>query len=225
MERSALGALQDLSQHDHRSGVKLQGEDMQAVVTDQLRQAVICRGTFIVIQLLGAYLGTDNSANFSHPCSRSCLTGVYRAIGAVAVTVPTCYWLYSNKPDTSAHHDDHHESHDEEEESKDDEEQPAETEEKSDESGDDKSEESSSDEGNDTPDTSDDESEDKEKVTKSSEDSDNNETRKHVPDAKGGSKKRIESGNSITQGKEEDTADSDVADKVLIHDICDMSYC
>jgi len=127
-------------------------------------------------------------------------------IGSVGVTVPTIWYLLANPPE-APHGDDEHGAHGahgkghEEEESKD-------------ESEDDKSEDSGSEEEGkeaDTPDTSDDEGE---TVTKSSEEGETDETRKHIPDAKGGAKKRIEGAEGKAQGVgEEEEADKPAASK------------
>lgn len=124
---------------------------------------------------------------------------VIGAAGAVAVTVPTCWYLLSNGPDTShghgGHDDGHGESQEEsepEQESKDEAEDKSEekAEESADDKESDKSEDSDDEKAADTPDTSDDEGESK----------DGN-TVKRIPDAKGGFKKRLESENAITQGE------------------------
>jgi len=140
------------------------------------------------------------------------------AAGAVAVTVPTCWYLLANGSDTSHGHDDHGEVHgkshgdeeEAEEESKDVSEEK--TEDSSEEKEDsEKSEDSDSEEDEketDTPDTSDDEEED-EKTTKK----DGN-SAKSVPDAKGGIKKRIESEKGIKQGEgETEGGDGEPKDK------------
>jgi len=134
-------------------------------------------------------------------------------IGALVSTGAGCAWLLSGeqpKPhgDHGDHHGEEHEEHEEEsaeakedgdsEKPEDGEQEPkeeAKEESKEDSTGDD----SGSDSGADTPDTSDDEG-------------DNN-TRKSIPDAKGGNKKRIESNNAIKQGEEQDTAESSIKDK------------
>lgn len=169
-----------------------------------------------------------------HSCRLRQLTTSSRAAGAVAVTLPSCYFILSQ--DTGAHHGDDHGSHGEEheeEESKEESSEEAESEEKPDEDGDkeektestDESEKSDdsgkteaaeksddSDSGDekdaDTPETSDDESDEPHKV---GEDAKN--VRKHVPDAKGGAKARLESKAAITQGKPAEEADGP-SDKV-----------
>ncbi|KAG9233767.1 hypothetical protein BJ875DRAFT_463321 [Amylocarpus encephaloides] len=120
------------------------------------------------------------------------------AAGAVAVTVPTCWFILSQSPDESHGHNDsgaHGKGHGEhEEESKDSEEPESEESEAKEESKDaeDSDDSDSSEKGQGTPDTSDDEGgQAREKVL--AKDDDTNNTRKHVPDAKGGVKLRIES--------------------------------
>lgn len=140
------------------------------------------------------------------------LTTSFRAVGAVAVTVPTCWYLLSNAPDTAHGHGDHGDSHgkehdeehaeskdEPEEESKDegeDKEASSDAEDKDSEKSEDS--DSSDDEKKepDTPDTSDDEGDDEK----------GGNTKKHIPDAKGGAKKRIESTNAVTAG-EKDSSD------------------
>jgi len=124
------------------------------------------------------------------------------AAGAVAVTVPTCWYLLSNGPDTSHGHDDHGDSHGAAHGEKHDKEPKEEEGEKSEgeeEKSDDAEgkEEDSDDKKNDadTPDTSDDEGEDDGKNTKTSN-----------PDAKGGNKKRIQSNNAVKAGEKDDEA-------------------
>ncbi|KAE8444057.1 hypothetical protein EG329_000925 [Mollisiaceae sp. DMI_Dod_QoI] len=140
------------------------------------------------------------------------------AVGAIAVTVPTCWYLLSNAPEAAhghGHGDSHGKEHGEEhgdeaeDDSKDEgedtrassdaEDKDSEKSEDSDSSDDEKQEA-------DTPDTSDDESSDKES------DDDGN-TKKHISDAKGGAKKRIESDKSIKQGESETSGDEAAASK------------
>jgi hypothetical protein len=127
------------------------------------------------------------------------LTTSFRAAGAVGVTVPTCWYLLSNAPDTShghgdhgdAHGESHGEEHEEPKESKDEGETSEDAEEKGEES--DKSEDPDSEDETkdaDTPDTSDDEGED-----------DSGDAKKTSPDAKGGIKKREESTKSTKAGE------------------------
>ncbi|KAB8299786.1 hypothetical protein EYC80_000038 [Monilinia laxa] len=145
------------------------------------------------------------------------------AAGAVAVTVPTCWFLISNKPESShghgghgdghgAHAEEHEEEEEKPEEKEDD--KPAESEEKPEEKEEPKkSDESDSDDetkDQDTPATSDDESVVGE--------TDKN-VQKSVPDAKGGNKTRLESKAAIKQGEdgsegsEEEPSDKAAASK------------
>ncbi|KAI9744796.1 MAG: hypothetical protein M1818_001721 [Claussenomyces sp. TS43310] len=103
------------------------------------------------------------------------------AIGAVAVTVPSCWFLMQSPPEGAHgdHADSHGKSHD------DNDEKPAATKSEGEEPTEPESE-SEDESGADTPVTSDDEAE----VVK-----------KEVPDAKGGSKKRIESQKGKKQGE------------------------
>jgi len=106
------------------------------------------------------------------------------------VTVPTCWYLISNAPDTSHGHEDHggdhgSKSHGEEHVEEEPEVEPEDGNEKGEEDSN-KSEDSDS-EAADTPDTSDDEAED-------------GNTKSSTPDAKGGNKKRIESDKGEKQG-------------------------
>ncbi|RDW94625.1 hypothetical protein BP5796_00388 [Coleophoma crateriformis] len=115
------------------------------------------------------------------------------AAGALIVTVPTCWYLYKNGPDTSSHGhgghgDDHAKKHEEpKEESKDEpEEKPEASEEKKDEP--EKSEksddsESADEKPTDTPDTSDDEEEKSAPDAKGSEETDASEEPKDKPAA------------------------------------------
>jgi hypothetical protein len=148
------------------------------------------------------------------------LTTSSRAVGAVGVTIPSCWYLLSNAPEPAHGHGDHGDSHgkeheeeheeepkdEPEEESKDeaeDKEASSETEDKDSEksedsdSGDDEKKESG------TPDTSDDEG------AEDSEAKDEGNTKKQIPDAKGDNKKRIESSNAIKAG-EKDNSDDEV---------------
>jgi hypothetical protein len=124
----------------------------------------------------------------------------FRAAGAVGVTVPTCWYLLSNAPNTSHGHDDHGDSHgaahdEKHEEPKEEEgeksEDPEGKEEESEKSEDSDSEDEKKD--TDTPDNSDDEGGDDDKNTKTT-----------IPDAKGGIKKRSESKNAIKAGENGD---------------------
>jgi len=131
------------------------------------------------------------------------------AVGAVAITAPACWYILSNSPESSHGHGDHgdghgkeHEEQHEEEESKDeepkeeskDEGEEKETSSDAEEKDSDKSEDSDSgdEKETDTPDTSDDEG---------SDGSEDKNTKKHIPDAKGGAKKRVESNKSIKAGE------------------------
>lgn len=134
------------------------------------------------------------------------------AVGAVAVTAPACWYILSNAPEPAHGHGDHGDSHgkeheeEHEEESKDeepkeeskDEGDDKETSSDAEEKDSDKSEDSDSGDEKeaDTPDTSDDEG---------SDGGENKNTKKHIPDAKGGAKKRVESNNSIKAGKNDDS--------------------
>jgi len=129
------------------------------------------------------------------------------AIGGVAVTIPSCYYILTSI-DTGGHgHDEHGEGHGEKHgEEHEAEEKEEGEEEKSEEKSEDAEDSDSGDEKEaDTPDTSDDEGED---------DSEGKNTKETVPDAKGGSKKRIESNAGKTQGeKPESDGDDAPADK------------
>ena len=89
--------------------------------------------------------------------SRDLGANITRAIGAVAVTIPSCWYLLSNAPDNSHGHDDHGAAHseshgkeDHHEESKEEPEEPEESAEKSEAKDSEKDEESGSeDEGKD----------------------------------------------------------------------------
>ena len=128
------------------------------------------------------------------------------------MTVPTCWYLLSNGPDTAHGHDDHGDSHgsahaEEHEEEPKDEETEGEKSDDADgkEEESEKSEDSDSedDKKDDTPDTSDDEGED-----------DDNNTKTAKPDAKGGIKKKSESKNAIKAG---DTGDKVFRTRILAH--------
>lgn len=155
-----------------------------------------------------------------------------RAAGAVAVTVPACWYLISTAPDTSHHGgdhggdhgDDHGKSHDEDDEESEDEgeDQPKNTEEKDD-SDTEKSEDSDSGDkgkGADTPDTSDDEGKGETKKAAadvkfkgSTKEGEAPDSREHVPDAKGGAKKRINSDKAIKLGGDEEATDGDSSEE------------
>ncbi len=124
------------------------------------------------------------------------LTTSFRAAGAVAVTLPTCWYLLSNGPETSHGKGHKEESTEDEEKSEDDETKSEDSEEEKNNSAGEEPEESSSDDKDaDTPATSDDEK-DAELEAKN--------TRKHIPDAKGGAKARLESNKGIKLGENDD---------------------
>lgn len=126
------------------------------------------------------------------------------AVGAVAVTIPSCYYILTTI-DTGGHgHDEHGEGHgeehgeehEEEGEGKGEEEKSDSSDQKAQEKSDDSDDSESGDEKEaDTPETSDDEGGD----GSESQDEGQN-TKKHIPDAKGGAKKRVESNNSQNLG-------------------------
>lgn len=139
-------------------------------------------------------------------------TSLLRAAGAVAVTVPTCWFLISNKPESSHGHGGHGDSHGAHAEEHEEEEQKSEEEEKPEEKEDDKPAESEekpeekeepkkSDESD-----SDDETKDQDTPATSDDESVVGETdknvRKSVPDAKGGNKARLESKAAVKQGED-----------------------
>jgi hypothetical protein len=142
------------------------------------------------------------------------------------VTVPACWYLLSNAPDTSHGHGDHDDAHgksheeEEVEEPKDESEKSEEGEEKEDNKDNEKSEDSDSDDEKkeeDTPDTSDDEG--KEAAKKPADDlkfkgpTQAGDERKHIPDAKGGAKKSIKQGEATDSGSDS----SGPKDKVREH--------
>lgn len=155
-----------------------------------------------------------------------------RAITSAAVTVPCIWYLWpeSKKKDGHGHGDDEHKGHEEDGQASGDEggEHSPEGEEageddtaKQDEKEDEKSESESEEEGQqDTPDTSDDDYGDiphekegggniegvqfKGATKGGTEEGEQGDTRKHIPDAKGASKKRIESDYGIVQGAAQD---------------------
>lgn len=190
---------------DHNSCAKLHGVDMPVEVTGLLKQEVMPCGKRLMDSKLINFVVDD----------------VIRAAGAIAITVPSCWFILSNSPDTShghgghgGHDDSHGKEHEEEakEESADD----AETEEKPDEGAEkeddsDKSEDSDSGDEKeaDTPETSDNESEKSE-----AKDAGKN-TKTHIPDAKGGAKNRLESKAAIKAGELKDDGNADgPSDKV-----------
>jgi hypothetical protein len=136
-----------------------------------------------------------------------------RAIAGIAVTIPSCYYILTSIDAGSHGHDDHEEGHgekhgeehEEEEKEEAEEEKPVESEEKSEDSDD---SESGEEKEADTPETSDDEEDDE---------SEGKNTKKHIPDAKGGAKKRIDSNNSKTLGEKPESDHEDApADKVCL---------
>jgi len=169
----------------------------------------------------------------NHCCQLSILRDIWvtdyfvRLVGALAVTVPSCWYLLQNGP--AAHHghgghgDEHGKAHgnehgEEHKESKD--EPESKDDEKSSENGDDTD---SGDESKevDTPDTSDDEDGKDEKEGKSKDDTSSNTAPtpkgdiKVYPDSKGASKKRTDSEKGKKQGKPEG-ADAESKDTVLL---------
>jgi hypothetical protein len=139
------------------------------------------------------------------------------AAGAIAVTVPSCWYLLQNAPDTShghGDHGDHGESHGEShgEEKEDETEEKSKDEEKSEDKEDSESDSDSDSKEADTPDTSDDEG-----AAEEESGSDEKNTKKIIPDAKGSNKKRIESKQGKKQGEledpENDTDDEAAASK------------
>lgn len=152
------------------------------------------------------------------------LTTSSRAIGAVAVTVPTCWYLLSNTPEPAHGHGDHGDSHGEEHEEEHKEESKDEPEE---ESKDEDKEASSDAEDKDSEKSEDSDSVDDEKKGANTPDSSDNEgaedseakedgnTKKHIPDAKGGAKKRIESDNAIKAGESASSDDAVCLDQTM----------
>jgi len=148
------------------------------------------------------------------------------AAGAVAVTVPTCWFLISNAPDNSHGHGGHGDSHGkahaeehEEEEKSEEEEKPEEHEDKpaeSEEKTEDKEEPKETDKSDES--SSDDEAKDQDTPATSDDDSVVGETDKNVrksfPDAKGGNKGKLESKAAIKQGEDNSKGkDGEPADK------------
>ncbi|KUJ21728.1 uncharacterized protein LY89DRAFT_694232 [Mollisia scopiformis] len=130
------------------------------------------------------------------------------AVGAIAVTIPSCWYLLSNSPDTEHGHGDHGDSHGkehEEHEEESEEESKDEPEEESKDEGEDKkasteSEDKDSDKSEDS-DSGDDEKKAADTPDTSDDEGDEKNTKKSIPDAKGGSKKRLESNNAVKQGE------------------------
>lgn len=157
---------------------------------------------------------------------------ISRLVGAVVVTVPSCWYLLQSGPETGHGHGDHGDGHGkehgeghgvehEEKESKD--ESESSDEDKSSEKG---KESDNGDENKeaDTPDTSDDEGDKDEKDGKSKDSTSSDAPsipkgdKKLVPDPKGANKKRTDSEKGQKQGKVEDMADggdSESKDTVL----------
>lgn len=165
-----------------------------------------------------------------------------RALGAVAVTVPSCWYLLQNGPEKSHGHGDHGDAHGKEH-GDDHEEEESQDESKDEDKDSKKSDDSDSgDEGKDadTPDTSDDEGEkdDKSKDSKAGDgkpkedktkdnakskdgNSENNKSdtpkapsgdKKTIPDSKGANKIRTDSEKGQKQGKLEETTEKDRED-------------
>lgn len=172
-------------------------------------------------------------------CSRvSCLrfrensltnTSPFRAAGAVAVTVPTCWFLISNKPDNSHAHGDHGDSHgahageheEEEEKSEEEEEKPEEKEDEKPADSEEKTEEKEEPKESDKSEGSDSKDEAKEQDTPATSDDETvvgetgKNVRKSIPDAKGGKKARLESKAAIKQGEDNSEAkEGEPTDKV-----------
>lgn len=137
-----------------------------------------------------------------------------RAIGSVAFTVPACWYLLSSRPEVdhstheehAKHGDEHAEEHEEKEEEQEEpkeEEQPAqESEDKPDEpEAKEESKEESTDSEKSDDSGSDDQKDDTPVTTEDESERDDQNTKKIVPDAKGGNKKRLESNNGMKQGE------------------------
>ncbi|PBP23317.1 hypothetical protein BUE80_DR005866 [Diplocarpon rosae] len=139
------------------------------------------------------------------------------AAGAIAVTVPATWWILSNAPET--HHNDHHvEEHGEQglnEKEPEEEDESADKPEEASDGADAKSDDSE------TSDNSGSDNDNKEaKISEKSDDEEDGEsseknTKKSIPDAKGGNKKRIESNQAIKAGETdaEAAASKPVGDK------------
>ncbi|ESZ96087.1 hypothetical protein SBOR_3564 [Sclerotinia borealis F-4128] len=143
------------------------------------------------------------------------------AAGAVAVTVPACWFLIANKPESHGHEehgdshgDAHAEEHEEEEEKPEEKEddKAAESEEKTEDKTEEKSEDKEEPKESEKSDESDSDDEAKEQDTPATSDDDNvvgetdKNVRKSIPDAKGGNKARLESKAAITQGEDNSEA-------------------
>jgi hypothetical protein len=158
------------------------------------------------------------SSNHCRRLSKRVTNLILRLVGAVAVTVPTCWYLIKNGPEADhghgSHGDKHVKEHGDEHDKEHAEEEPKEEPEgsdddKSSEKGDDSDNGDGSKEG-DTPATSDDE-DDGEAKSKDGTTSGTPPTpkgdKKVVPDSKGANKKLIDSDKEIKQGTPEDMAD------------------
>lgn len=231
-------------QHSQRRGYASGGDHSTKQASSDLPWYVPCGADTFTLLHHSHYKIALFNTNSTFDC---------RAVGAIAVTVPTCWYLLQpdpNKGHGHGHgegHGDHEgeEEHEETHESTEDE--PAEKdeealvdEEKAESTGDDgndarASDDSGSDEekGQETPDTSDDDDEPKNvphetdsggdvegvqfkgasKMVK--EDDDKGDTRKHIPDAKGFNKKRIESKYGNRLGVDEEGDDkTELTDRV-----------
>jgi len=163
-------------------------------------------------QNLGVMPCGRSRARFSTDIKNSTNMPSSRAAAATIVTVPTCWYLLSGSPESAHGHEDHEKDH-AKPHKEDDEDEPAEEESKDEDKDSEKSEDSDSDseddeEKLDTPDSSDDEGKD-DKEDKSDEVDETGNVRKHIPDAKGGAKKRIESAKGIKAGESNDSDDGD----------------
>ncbi|PBP18209.1 hypothetical protein BUE80_DR011100 [Diplocarpon rosae] len=128
------------------------------------------------------------------------------AAGAVAVTVPATWWILSNAPET--HHNDHHvEEHGEQDHNEKEPEEDGESADKSEETSDDADVKSVESDNDNKEAKISETSDDKEEGEESSEKN----TKKSIPDAKGGSKKRIESNQAIKAGETDPEDSSDKA--------------
>lgn len=198
-QRCVFSELPDQQLRDLKFSAKSLDEAMPAVAMNLQRQEEMPFGMSLVNGILLLFKITNTTS--------------FRAAGAVAVTVPACWWILSNAPDTShghgehgGHGEEHGEEHKEESEEESKDEPEAEVEEKSDEAekADDseKSEESDSEnekKDTDTPETSDDEEESDEKNTKTSSDS------------KGDNKKKLESKKGTKAGESDSEDGSEVS--------------
>jgi hypothetical protein len=159
-------------------------------------------------------IGRRGYASGGHESTKAGGDAVWAA-GAIAVTVPTCWYLLQNAPEPAhgheGHSDDRSKAHDEEskdegEEKSDDGEEKEEFKDVDKDIG--KSENSDSDDESKDLDTSDDEGKGETKESKTGD------TRKHIPDAKGGAKKRIESEKGMNQDERvQQSGDEESKDK------------